>query len=136
MPPLPPPTVKIFPDSSFYIRVLRANGNPFERLLASKGEHEFLTCGMVVMEVCRGIVNPKLLSAMSAKFSVMNNVPTTTHIWESATQLAWSLDRQGIVLPAPDLIIAASALHADATVLTHDAHFRSVPGLSVIDTLA
>ena len=36
-----------------------------------------------------------------------------------------SLDRRGVILPAPDLLIAASALQTDATVLTHDAHFHS-----------
>jgi len=45
------------------------------------------------------------------------------------------LDRQGIVLPAPDLIIAACALQADAAVLTADAHFRMIPGLDVLESL-
>ena len=56
-------------------------------------------------------------------------------VWERATQLAWSLDRQGVVLPAQDLLIAACALHANATVLTADAHFSRIPGLRVIDRL-
>jgi predicted nucleic acid-binding protein len=62
-------------------------------------------------------------------------ISTTNQIWERASQLAWALDRQGIVLPAQDILIASHALHADALVLTHDTHFSSVPGLRVTDRL-
>ena len=62
-------------------------------------------------------------------------LPTTNQIWERATQLAWALDRQGRILPAHDILIAAHALQADATVLTRNAHFSSIPGLRVIARL-
>jgi predicted nucleic acid-binding protein len=39
-------------------------------------------------------------------------------------------------LPAPDILIAAHALQAGATVLTLDAHFSAIPGLRVIDRLS
>lgn len=42
------------------------------------------------------------------------------------------LDR---VMKIPDLIIAATALEADATVLTFDARFKKIPGLRAIDRL-
>ena len=61
---------------------------------------------------------------------------TGNAVWERAAQLThWSLDRRGIVLPAPDLLIAACVLQADATVLTADAHFQEIPSLRVIDHL-
>ncbi len=56
-------------------------------------------------------------------------------IWERATQLGWSLDRQGRVIPAADLLIATTALQTGAALLTHDAHFRQIPGLEVLDRL-
>ena len=62
-------------------------------------------------------------------------IPTSNAIWERAAELAWTLDRQGILLPAQDLLIAAHALQADAAILTHDAHFQAIPGLRVIDHL-
>jgi predicted nucleic acid-binding protein len=62
-------------------------------------------------------------------------IATGRTVWERAEQLAWSLDRQGVVLPSPDLLIAACALHANATVLTADAHFQSIPGLRVLEQL-
>ena len=52
-----------------------------------------------------------------------------------ASDLAWKLDRSGAVMQAADLLIAASALAADAALLTLDLDFRRVPGLTVLDKL-
>ncbi len=125
----------ILPDSNIFIGALRAGTDPFLQFDPEVDDREFGTCGMIVLEVCRGVRDPNLLRRLKERFSVMIYVPTSNQIWERATHLAWSLDRQGRVLPAPDLIIAACALHAGATVLTADAHFREIPGLTVIEAL-
>lgn len=123
----------ILPDSNFYIGALRAGTDPFLSFASGIAEHdwEFATCGMIALEVCRGLRDPNTLQ----RFGVMIFLPTTNQIWERATQLAWALDRQGRILPAQDILIAAHALQADATVLTRDAHFSSIPGLRVIARL-
>jgi hypothetical protein len=54
----------------------------------------------------------------------------------SATELAWKLDRQGITIPGPDLVIAASAMKLGAAVMTSDAHFSRIDGLRVIESPA
>jgi len=127
----------ILPDSNIYIGAVRSGRDPFQQFAAGIDDRdwEFATCGMVMMEVCRGQRDPNLLRRYRERFAVMIFIPTTNQIWERATQLAWSLDRQGRVLPAPDLLIAACALAADATVLTADAHFNVIPGLRVIESL-
>jgi predicted nucleic acid-binding protein len=50
-----------------------------------------------------------------------------------AAELAWTLDRKGIVIPAQDLVIACCAHRIGAVVLTMDAHFRRIPDLLVRD---
>ena len=60
------------------------------------------------------------------------NVPSDNRLWKAATDLAWNMDRKGLVIPGPDLVIAASALRIGATVMTSDAHFSRVEGLRVI----
>lgn len=125
----------ILPDSNVYIDAIRADADPFQQFTAHLEEWEFGTCGMIVMEVCRGFRVPRVLHRFRDRFSTMIYIPTTNAVWERATQLAWSLDRRGQTLPAQDLIIAACALHADATVLTNDAHFHSIPGLRILRTL-
>jgi predicted nucleic acid-binding protein len=84
------------------------------------------------MEVCRGVRDAGLLRRLQERFAVMIYIPTSNSIWERAAHLGWSLDRQGRVLPAADLIIAACALQAGAAVMTADAHFLQIPGLEVL----
>jgi predicted nucleic acid-binding protein len=127
----------ILPDSNVYIGAIRAGEDPFQKFAPGIDDRdwEFATCGMVTLEVCRGLRDPNLLRKYRERFAVMIFIPTTSQIWERAAQLAWSLDRQGIVLPAPDLVIAACALQVQAAVLTADAHFHKVPGLTVLEQL-
>jgi predicted nucleic acid-binding protein len=126
----------VLPDSNFYINCARAGTDPFRALGARSDEYEFATCGMVVLEVCRGRSDPHVLRRFQENFGVMLYIPTSNQIWERATQLAWSLDRRGVVLPPQDLLIAAHAMQTAATVLTFDAHFHAIPGLTVVDHLA
>ena len=127
----------ILPDSNIYIRGIRSGMDPFfpfsEGILSQ--DWEFATCGLIVLEVCRGLRDQRLFARYRERFSVMIFLPATQQVWERATQLAWTLDRRGIVLPSTDLFIAAHALQAEATVLTYDSHFHSIPGLRVIDRL-
>ncbi|HSY53428.1 MAG TPA: PIN domain-containing protein [Opitutaceae bacterium] len=125
----------VLPDSNFFINHARAGVDPFVELAAHTDDWEFATCGMVVIEVCRGRRDPAVFQRFRERFAVMIYVSTGNSAWERTAQLAWSLDRRGIVLPAPDLLIAACALQVDATVLTADAHFHGIPGLRVIDHL-
>ena len=123
----------VLPDSNFFIRSLKAGRDPFTQLAQHAEKTEFVTCGVVIAEVTRGLRASSLRQKFEENFALMTCVPTTTVIWGRTTQLAWSLDRQGIVLPLTDLIIAATALEADATVLTVDSHFKKISGLRVTD---
>ena len=125
----------LLPDSNFYINCARRHTDPFMELAAHADEWDFVTCGMVVTEVCRGRSDPYVLKKFRERFAIMIYLPTTNAIWARTAQLAWALDRQGIVLPAQDLLIAVTALENDAAVLTFDAHFQKIPGLRVLDRL-
>jgi predicted nucleic acid-binding protein len=125
----------VLPDSNFYINSARAGRDPFRELAAHAEEWEFATCGMVALEVCRGRSMPTVYERFRERFAVMIYIQTTGQVWERAVQLGWALDRRGVVLPSPDLIIAACALHTGAAVLTADAHFQEIPGLQVLDRL-
>lgn len=125
----------ILPDSSYFISRAREGVDPFQELRGHAEEWEFATCGIVVLEVCRGRRDPGLYHRFLERFAVMIFVPSSDAIWERATQLASRMDRQGLVIPATDILIAATALHVGAAVLTLDAHFRQVPGLRVLGRL-
>jgi len=96
---------------------------------------DLATCGMVKLEVCRGLRVTRVRHRYEAAFAEMQYAPTNFSTWERAARLAYELDRAGRTIPAPDLVIAACALAIDAPVLTLDRHFRLVPGLQVLDRL-
>jgi len=121
-------------DSNVYIDLLRLRKDPALRIgrWSRDAGLELVICGMVRLEVLRGVKDPGVYRRLSAFMDVMVNVPSTNRLWDAATKLAWTLDRKGMVIPGTDLVIAASALAIGATVMTSDAHFSSVEGLQVI----
>jgi predicted nucleic acid-binding protein len=120
-------------DSNVYIDLMRARRDVVSELYQWAGFRELVVCGMIRLEVLRGIKQPRARQMVSAFMDVMINVPTDSRLWADATDLAWSLDRKGITLPASDLVIAASAMRLGAAVMTSDAHFRKIEGLTVIE---
>ncbi len=123
-------------DSSYYISRLRAGEDPFEEFARVEDEVDFFICGVVKVEVLRGVKLPRAHAKISAIFDTMLYVPTPNSLWERVAKLAWEIDRRGDFVQVPDLIIATCALEADAAVLTYDADFRRVPGLRVLHDLA
>lgn len=56
-------------------------------------------------------------------------------LWEEVETLAWQLDRSGIIVPLPDLMIACCAKRIDAVVLTLDEYFQKIPGIRAVNQL-
>ncbi len=122
-------------DSNYYIRRLKTDGDPLLELEQMAHRLEFVTCGMVVMEVCRGLQFEPQRRRYRSAFNVMSCIPTTSRIWDLATDIALVLDRRGTPIPPQDSLIAAHALQAGAALLTFDKDFNRVPGLTVLDHL-
>ncbi len=122
----------ILVDSNVFMDLLNRGRDPAIWLVEWAGKSNLATCGMVRLEVLRGIQSLKHLTRIRAFMDVMVNVPSDERLWSAATELAWKLDRKGLVIPGRDVAIAASALRLDAVVLTSDAHFARIEGLRVI----
>ena len=122
-------------DSCVYITLFKQGRDPSMEILASAEIEDIVTCGMVRLEVVRGIATPKARQRTEAFFDVMQNVPTDNKLWEEACELGWQVTRRGYNLPAQDIIIAACAIRADAAVLTYDKHFDAIPGVRVVRSL-
>ncbi len=123
---------EILVDSNVYINLLKIRRDPSEVIGAWAGRADLATCGMVRLEVLRGLKHPRAFKRVAEFMDVMVNVPTPVTFWPEATELAWRLNRQGKIIPATDIIIATSALRIRAAILTSDKHFRHVEGLEVI----
>lgn len=116
-------------DSSIYIRLIRRFGDPSPELNERYRSLDLATCGVVKAEVLRGMKNPRTRDALARFLDVLIFIPTTNRLWDAVTDLAWTLDRQGVVLPLPDLVIGCCAMQLGADVLTLDGHFGKIPEL-------
>jgi len=119
-------------DSNVFVGLLRRGCDPVRELANWIGDGEIITCGMVRMEVERGIKSPRLRRHLGGFFDVMLYRQTTNRIWENASRMAWELDRKGLVLPSQDILIATIAKESCATVLTDDSHFAHIPGIHIL----
>jgi len=126
------PGLTVLVDSNIYIGLLRRHCDPAAELGAWIGEGNIATCGIVRVEVERGLKFEKIRRRMAAFFDLMIAVPTSNQVWQATTDLAWKLDRMGRKLPTQDILIAVSAMKSDGVVLSDDAHFRWIPGLKVL----
>jgi predicted nucleic acid-binding protein len=122
----------ILVDSNVFISLLKSKGDPRPCLAEWAGERNLVICGMVRLEVLRGIRSEKSLRSLSAFMDLMVNIPTNQRIWDDAILLASKMDRKSFVISATDAVIAASALRIGAAIMTSDAHFLRVDGLEVI----
>src|SRR5688500_18853646 len=122
-------------DSSVFIRLMREGRDPARELVERAGETDLATCGMVRMEVLRGMRVPKAKRALEGFFDAMRYVPSDAGLWQDATNLAWRLDREDWTLPLQDVFIAACALRIDAAVITFDKHFHAIASLRVLSDL-
>lgn len=122
----------ILVDSNVYIGLLRRGLDPVQVLGAWADTTDLATCGMVRLEVERGLKIERVRRHLKVFFDVLVMIPTGNTTWAHATKLAWSLDRHGITLPAQDCLIAACAQSIVAAVLTDDHHFDHIPGLKIL----
>lgn len=118
-------------DSSVFIHLLRHDIDPVVALQQEYRSIDLVTCGMVQMEVLRGVKNPKVRERLEDLMSILQFVPSDNALWDAATELAWSMDRAGQVIPATDILIAVSAQRVGASMLTLDHHFAMIPRLDM-----
>lgn len=118
-------------DSSIYIGWTRKGINPLDALRRPLHENELVSCGVVRCEVLRGTIKHKAQTELNALFDVIPEIQTTAKIWHQTAELAWQLDRKGLILPLPDLIVAACALSVKAVLITAGGHFSKIPELKI-----
>ena len=122
-------------DSTIFIAWMRAGQNPIRRLAPWLQAGALVGCGIVRVEVLRGMIAEPAKKEMALLFEHIPDIALTAEVWSETAELAWRLDRAGHILPLPDLAIATCAQRARATLVTRDRHFRAIPGLDLRDDL-
>jgi predicted nucleic acid-binding protein len=125
----------ILVDSAVYIDLLRAGVNVHRRLISHLRAGCLYNCGIVRAEVLRGVKAPDKRDEMEAFFDIIPEVPTDARLWHYVSHLGWELGRRGKWPPVTDLAIAACALRIGARLISPDAHFTDIPGLTVLPAI-
>lgn len=112
-------------DTSAWILALRKDFLPVvkDRIAYLLKENIIITSGMVKLELLGGTKQEKEFQRLKARLDALDMVETNTSLWEKSYDLAFRLRRKGITVPYTDILIAASALVIDATVVHADSHF-------------
>lgn len=119
-------------DSSYYIGLARQGRQPLRALSVIAAQRDVAVCGVVRCEVARGIKREADLRNFRRAWDVMLHVPTDNRVWEGVERTLWELDREGVRLPLPDVVIAECARRIHAVVLTFDRHFEQIPGIRAV----
>jgi predicted nucleic acid-binding protein len=112
-------------DTSAWILALRKDFLPGvkDRIAYLLKENAIITAGMIKLELLGGTKEEKEFQRLKIRLEALETVATNTSLWEKAYDLAFSLRRKGITVPYTDILIAASALMVDATIVHADSHF-------------
>jgi len=112
-------------DTSVWILALRKGFLPEakDRIAYLLKENAIITSDMIKLELLGGIKEKKEFQRLKSRLDALEMVETNTSLWERAYDLAFSLRRKGITVPYTDILIAASALMLDATIVHADSHF-------------
>jgi predicted nucleic acid-binding protein len=113
-------------DTSAWIPLLRRS--PREVRLANRAglliqSDQVAATGPVRLEVLRGARDEAHLAQLRDLLASLQQLPTTEETWDDAAVLGVRLRRAGLVTQFSDLLIAAVAIRAGATVLHRDRDF-------------
>jgi predicted nucleic acid-binding protein len=120
-------------DTSSWIHFLRPDGDRGVRArvagLLIDGEARW--CAMVRLELWNGAGGGRERAILRDFERVLEELPITDAVWESAYSLARLARSKGITAPATDILISACARHHGAAVETADADFAPLAKLGV-----
>jgi predicted nucleic acid-binding protein len=112
-------------DTSAWLFALRKNFNPVikERLDQLLKENRVITTGIIKLELLGGTKAEKEFYRLKMRLDALGDYETDSFLWERAYDLAFKLRRKGVTIPYTDILIAATAMAREATILHVDAHF-------------
>jgi hypothetical protein len=112
-------------DTSVWILALRKDFLPGvkDRVAYLLKENAIITVGMIKLELLGGTREEEEFQRLKIRLDALEMVETNNSLWERAYDLAYSLRRKGITIPYTDILITASALMVDATIVHADSHF-------------
>lgn len=124
----------IVADSSALIEYFRRGGSPAvqEAVAAAITEDALAFNGVIFVEVVGFAHDERERQALLASFGAFHRLALDEADFDLAASIGFDLRRRGRTVPATDLIIAASAIRAEAELLHVDDHFDEIAGASTL----
>ena len=115
-------------DTSFVVAFLgRDVPTPVRvRMEQLVSEDSAATNALIRTEVLVGCRNPEDYERVSVRMQALQSLPLENFVWERASRLGFDLTRVGLSVGVSDLVIAATALHNQATLLHMDSDFELI----------
>lgn len=124
-------------DTNTLIYYFKGVGNVAERLL-STSPREIALSTIVLFELEVGIaksVSPRKRKSQLQEFTSLVTIVSFDHAAaESAAEIRVKLEKRGAPIGAYDILIAASAVATNSTLVTHNTkEFERIEGLRIVD---
>jgi predicted nucleic acid-binding protein len=118
-------------DSSLWIHFTRARSPRALKLFIAPHvlDPEAAVAEPIMFEILRH-ATPTEARALTDYFQAMPILKTPPDLWTIATHLGQSCKKSGVNAGSIDLLIAAVAMHHDATLITFDHDFADIAGAS------
>lgn len=125
-------------DTDICSAYLKGDGRVFNRFLQHGGRlHLSAVCVTELLSwALRRSAPPSRLDGLNQMLSVVTVLPVDDQVARIAGRVRAAMLDDGLSIATPDLLIAATALRYDLTLVTHNVrHFKSVPDLDIEDWL-
>jgi predicted nucleic acid-binding protein len=118
----------ILVDSSIWIDYYRPQGSTRlkSRLQTELERGTVATIGLIAVEVLQGAPSEQVWDTLHEDFLGLHWLETTQALWLEAARLGARLRRQGLSLPATDVVIAATALQHRCSLWHRDEDFTRI----------
>ena len=123
-------------DTSAWICYLRPRGwhdlkTAVQQALTTE---QVSTCWVVKAELLIGARDERGFTQLFETLRALPEIPVTDRVWEAAARLGYTVRRQGVTIPLPDLVIAQAAMTGDLVLWHVDEHFEHLRRYSVLQT--
>src|SRR5260370_20893705 len=121
-------------DRSDLIECFRRGGSPAvqEAVAAAITEDALAFNGIIFVEVVGFAADEHERQALLASFGAFHRLALDEGDFDLAASIGFDLRRGGRTVPATDLVIAASAIRAQAELLPVDDHFDQIASISTL----
>ncbi len=116
---------RVLVDTSAWIAALRPSGmkEVKEKLGVLLGEDCVAISGIIKLELLSGTRTDKEYRELSDDLDSLHYIPTDENIWRCSYNLSQDVKKNGLSIPATDLLIAAAAITAGCELMHLDKHF-------------